>query len=287
VAASLFDPSATYSFGPSTTHSWLKKVETNMKQPQIDDVKNYWNARPCNIRHSQKEVGTKQYFEEVEARKYFVEPHIPLFAEFDKWCGKKVLEIGCGIGTDAINFARHGADYTAIELSVESLNIAKKRFDLFGENGLLLHGNAEEMPDQFQGEQFDLIYSFGVLHHTPNPDRAFANIRKLLKPSGELRIMLYARNSWKASMIEAGLDQPEAQYGCPIANSYTREDVTELLEGFEITSITQDHIFPYQVDAYKEYRYEKQPWFEAMPNDVFRALETTLGWHMLVKAKLA
>ena len=74
------------------------------KTTAIDKVKDYWNERPCNIRHSHKEVGTRQYFDEVEARKYFVEPHIPRFAEFESWQGKKVLEIGCGIGTDTINF---------------------------------------------------------------------------------------------------------------------------------------------------------------------------------------
>ena len=75
----------------------------------IEAVRDYWNARPCNIRHSQKPRGTQAYFDEVETRKYFVEPHIPEFAEFPRWNDKTVLEIGCGIGTDTINFLRNGA----------------------------------------------------------------------------------------------------------------------------------------------------------------------------------
>src|SRR6266852_6653695 len=97
------------------------------QETALAKVREYWNSRPCNIRHSPKPVGTKEYFDEVEARKYFVEAHIPGFAEFERWRGKRVLEIGCGIGTDTINFARHGAQVTAIDLSQESLDVAMQR----------------------------------------------------------------------------------------------------------------------------------------------------------------
>jgi 2-polyprenyl-3-methyl-5-hydroxy-6-metoxy-1,4-benzoquinol methylase len=135
----------------------------------VDDVQEYWNRRPCNIRHSTKPIGTKEYFDDVEARKYLVEPHIPKFAEFDKWKGKKVLEIGCGIGTDATNFARAGADYYGTELSDESIKVTQQRFDTFGLKGTFATGNAEQIASWAPGKDFDLIYSFGVIHHTVNP----------------------------------------------------------------------------------------------------------------------
>lgn len=260
----------------------------------IENVIRYWDHRPCNIKHSKLEYGTKQYFDEVESRKYYVEPHIRKFADFPKWRGKRVLEIGCGIGTDAINFVRFGAIYTGLEVSKVSLDATKRRFSVYNlQPEALLEGNAEKLDEIFSiitdsSKQFDLIYSFGVLHHTPRPRRIIEQIVKLnllKEKTGELRIMVYAARSWKAAMIEAGLDQPEAQNGCPIAYTYTTETIHKLIgDLFNIKSIEQDHIFPYVIDKYKNYEYEIQPYFKAMPSHVFRALEQTLGWHLMVIA---
>lgn len=252
----------------------------------VDEVRSYWDRRPCNIRHSPLPVGTREYFNQVEQRKYLVEPHIPGFAQFARWAGKRVLEIGCGIGTDAVNFARAGARYTGIELSPESLALARRRFELFGLNGEFHNCNAEELSGVIAPGSFDLVYSFGVIHHTPNQRAVVAEARKAVREDGEFRLMLYARNSWKAIMIEAGLDQPEAQSGCPIATAYTREMIDRLLDGlFTVTSAEQAHIFPYVVEKYVRYEYEVQPWFRAMPSEMFQALERRLGWHYLIAAR--
>jgi 2-polyprenyl-3-methyl-5-hydroxy-6-metoxy-1,4-benzoquinol methylase len=252
----------------------------------IDTVQSYWNNRPCNIRHSDKPIGSIEYFNEVEKRKYFVEPHISTFADFENWHGKKVLEIGCGIGTDAINFARAGANYYGIELSEESLNICQERFKVFGLQGAFQSGNAENLDEFFREYNFDLIYSFGVIHHSPNPQKIFRQVAKYLKMDGELRVMLYNKESWKAMMIEAGFDQPEAQYGCPIAFSYSKDEIQGLItDSFKVEQITLDHIFPYKVEQYRNYIYEKEDWIEAMPPEIFRVMEKNLGWHMLITAK--
>jgi SAM-dependent methyltransferase len=257
--------------------------------PSIETVAEYWNRRPCNIRHSTAEIGSRQYFEEVEQRKYFVEPHIPEFARFELWRGRRVLEVGCGIGTDAVNFARAGAEYTGADLSAASLALARRRFEVLGLSGRLIEANAEELAQRLEPGSFDLVYSFGVIHHTPRPDAVVRQVRRLIRPDGEFRLMLYAKDSWKDAMIEAGFDQPEAQSGCPIAFTYTRDDVRGLLEpaGFHVVSMTQDHIFPYVIEKYVRYEYELRPWFAAMPRDMFRALERRFGWHMLIVAKPA
>ena len=250
----------------------------------LEQVAEYWNRRPCNIRHSTLEVGTREYFDEVETRKYFVEPHIPAFADFPRWKDKSVLEVGCGLGTDAINFARAGADYHGIDLSEASLELARKRFEVFDLKASLQAYNAEKLSEAFAPGSFDLVYSFGVIHHTPRPDAVLREIRKVIKADGELRLMLYAKNSWKSVMIDGGFDQPEAQAGCPIAFTYDKNEVRELLKeaGFKLTEVTQDHIFPYVLKEYLNYRYEAEPWFKAMPEAMFRHLERSMGWHMLI-----
>ena len=251
----------------------------------IDDVKKYWDDRPCNVRHSDKEIGSKQYFDEVERKRYTAEPHIPLFADFPTWKGKKVLEIGCGLGTEGINFARHGAEYTGTDLSIESINLAQNRFKVYNQKGRFFQGNAENLSSFVNVEKYDLIYSFGVIHHSPKPNLIIDQIYKYMDDSTILKIMLYAKNSWKNYMIDAELDQPEAQYGCPIANTYTEDEVSNLLHGLEIISIEQNHIFPYQIEPYKQGQYIKEPWFESMPDKMFDTLKKKLGWHLLNTAR--
>jgi 2-polyprenyl-3-methyl-5-hydroxy-6-metoxy-1,4-benzoquinol methylase len=268
----------------------------------LADVQRYWDARPCNIRHSTKPIGSKEYFDEVEARKYLVEPHIPVFAEFERWKDKRVLEVGCGIGTDSINFARAGAHLTAVELSGESLRIAAQRADVMGvaDRIRFLQANAEELTSVLDDDPYDLVYSFGVIHHTPRPERALAEMRALVAPGGTLKLMVYHRRSWKVFWIvatqghgrfwqtdELVAEHSEAETGCPVTFSYTRRGGRELVEhsGFRVQDVRVDHVFPYRIRDYVQYRYVKEPYFRWMPEPLFRAFERRFGWHLLVTAE--
>lgn len=248
----------------------------------IDDIKNYWNIRPCNLNHSKLEKGTREYFDEVESKKHFVEPHILKFADFSNCNNLKVLEIGCGIGTAAVNFIRNGANYTGIELSDESLKLTKQRFNVYSLSGELYNINAEEDISFLGFNSFDLIYSFGVIHHSPNPEKIIGNVYKLLKPNGVFKLMLYAENSWKKMLIDKEEEQYEAQNNCPLAYTYTNEQVYKLLENFRNINIFQTHIFPYKIEHYKNNIYIKEDWFNSMPEKMFKILEEKLGWHLCI-----
>lgn len=266
---------------------------------ELEKVQNYWNARPCNIRHSPSPVGTKQYFDEVEARKYCVEPHIPLFAEFEKWKGKKVLEIGCGIGTDTINFARAGAQVTAVDLSTESLALAKQRAEVFGfDNITFYQANAEQLSDYVPVERYDLVYSFGVIHHTPHPEKVIEQIHKYMDKDSIFKLMIYYRTSWKVFWMQLKygkktgetLDEliarySEAETGCPVTYSYTNDTVRDFLKGFEIIDTKIDHIFPYSIPEYRNYQFKKVWYFRYLPQALFRWMEKHWGWHLCVAAR--
>jgi SAM-dependent methyltransferase len=249
-------------------------------------IQDYWNNQPCNVKHSANPPGSLEFFQDVSARRYLVEPHIPEFAGFHIWQGRQVLEIGPGIGSDAAEFARNGADYYAIDYSQESVKLAQQRFQVEGLEGQFVCGDASN-PDSYADlPQMDLVYSYGVIHHFPAIDRIIDNVYEILKPGGEFRFMVYAKNSWKQAMINRGLDQYEAQAGCPYAKSYTRNDIHDLLgEKFHVERLRQDHCFMYNVEAYKQGRYELEPWFEAMPEAMRQAVKEYLGWHLLIKAR--
>ena len=249
-------------------------------------IRDYWNNQPCNVRHSKNPPGSLEFFQDVSARRYRVEPHIPEFAGFYLWQGKQVLEIGPGIGSDAAEFARNGADYYGIDYSDESVKLAQQRFKVEELEGTFVCGDSSDAESYNTLPKMDLVYSYGVIHHFPAIDRIIDNVYNILKPGGEFRFMVYAKNSWKQAMINKGLDQFEAQAGCPYAKSYTKDDILELLgDKFHLERLRQDHCFMYNVDAYKQGRYELEPWFEAMPEAMREAVKEYLGWHLLVKAR--
>lgn len=272
-------------------------------QVSIEQVRDFWNQRPCNIRHSPRSIGTKEYFDEVEARKYFVEPHIRRFAQFERWRNKKVMEVGCGIGTDTINFARHGATVTTLDLSAKSLEIARQRAALYGLQDQIrfYQGDAEQLTTFVPAQAYDLIYSFGVIHHTPHPERTIEQIRSYVKSGSTVKLMVYNRYSWKVFWIlltygkgqfwrlpELVARYSEAQEGCPVTFTFTKKELTTLLAryGFRVTEAWVDHIFPYRISDYLQYRYSKVWYFRWLSSDLFRRLEKNFGWHLCVTAEV-
>jgi ubiquinone/menaquinone biosynthesis C-methylase UbiE len=163
-------------------------------EPQVEDVKKFWNANPCQSDLSQAE-DRRHYFQEISDKRYQGrEWHVPTVAKFDAYRGKEILEIGCSIATDGLEFAKRGANYTGVDLTPHSIELARERFGLFGVNGKFVAVNAEEkLP--FPDASFDHAYSFGVIHHSPDPARIVGEIHRVLRKGGSFTVMLYNRTS--------------------------------------------------------------------------------------------
>ncbi len=256
----------------------------------LSRIRNYWNKQPCNIKYSTKKKFSKKYFEEITNKKYFVEKHIPNFAEFNKYKNKNVLEIGCGIGTDAIQFIKNGANYTGIDYSDESVKILKKRIkvlNLKNKNPKVFVDNAEKLKLVKKLKiNFDLIYSFGVIHHTPNMKNCFNSIHQIANKKTKIKIMLYAENSYKNMLLKITPYRFEAQKGCPVVYTISKSKLENLIKGkFKLIDIKQDFIFPYKIRPYKKNKYEKINHFKVMPKKIFKILEKNIGEHMLIELK--
>jgi ubiquinone/menaquinone biosynthesis C-methylase UbiE len=163
---------------------------------QKERVRTYWEREACGEIHADAPQGSPEFFEQVERRRAELEPHIARFADFEGARGKRVLEIGVGLGTDYLGFVRAGAFATGVDLTDHAVELVRRRLELEVLQAEVRQADAEQLP--FEDESFDRVYSWGVLHHTPDTERAVREAIRVLRPGGELCVMLYARHSWVA-----------------------------------------------------------------------------------------
>jgi ubiquinone/menaquinone biosynthesis C-methylase UbiE len=179
----------------------------------------------------------------VEAHRYTKEWHIPIAADFQSARGLKVLEIGCGLGTDGAQFAAAGADYTGVDLTEAAVELARKRFELFDLSGTFQTADAEHL--DFADESFDLVYSHGVLHHTPETGKAIREIHRVLRPGGRAVVMLYHRGSYNyrvniSVLRRAGAQLLKSERGVKLVQRLTGEPLESLREHAKLLRTEKD-----------------------------------------------
>jgi SAM-dependent methyltransferase len=282
-------------------------------------VRAFWQEHPCGTKFSDAEMGTREFFERVEEHRYTKESHILTAADFAGARGLKVLEIGCGLGTDGAQFAKAGADYTGIDLTEASIELARKRFELSGLKGEFRVGDAENL--DFADESFDLVYSHGVLHHTPDIESALREIRRVLKSGGQARVMLYHRGSYNYRigirvLRRAGAGLLRSEGGIRIVHSLTGEPIESLREHAKLASTngnsSADEFLSQSTDGagnplarvysrrearelFKDFRHvELRAYFlnkrfipligNLLPKSIESALASRWGWHLWIYA---
>jgi ubiquinone/menaquinone biosynthesis C-methylase UbiE len=157
-------------------------------------VRSFWERTPCGSWDASAPEGTREYFDQIERRRYELEPFIHRFARFGETRGQRVLEIGVGLGTDHIQFARAGADLTGVDLTSKGIELVGRRLAIESLESDLQVADAERLP--FADASFDVVYSWGVLHHTPDTPKAVKEAVRVLRPGGRLCVMVYSRHAW-------------------------------------------------------------------------------------------
>jgi SAM-dependent methyltransferase len=210
--------------------------------PSKNAVADFWNAEPCGTRY----LGEKTEFEAHARARYQLEPHIFDFAGFTSARDLRVLEIGVGMGADYEQWLKTGAIASGIDLSAASLERTQRRCERAGLVPDLCLADAENLP--FGPDSFDVVYSYGVMHHSPNTAKCLDEAWRVLKPGGEARIMLYHHVSLTAMMLwlRFGLWRGQSIRHCvyeslesPGTKTFTRKEALSLMRGLENVSIDQ------------------------------------------------
>jgi ubiquinone/menaquinone biosynthesis C-methylase UbiE len=175
-----------------------------------DSVREYWEKNPNAVSIGDNQSGNvREFYEKIAEHRYRTEPSIIEMAEFDRWMGKLVLEVGCGIGTDLRQFAGGGARVVGLDLTWQGVQMARTAFELFGLRGDFVLADAEMLP--FREESFDLVYSNGVIHHTPDTSAAVSEIYRVARTGGQARVMVYHRNSYFARVMVGTIIAPSVR----------------------------------------------------------------------------
>ena len=254
-----------------------------------------WSQDPCGAEYDRDHpLGTREFFDTIEQHRYSeYAPWMPTVMGFDRFAGAHLLEIGCGMGSDLVQFARGGAICTGIDITPRSIEITRHRFALYELNGTFLLSDGERLP--FPSETFDIVYSNGVLHHTPDTAGAIREIHRVLRPGGTAKVMLYHRNSlnyWVEIVLRRGLLRAEFLRGrsaedimsrvvehsehkaTPLVKVYSRKEARSLFAMFRKVEIEVEQLL----------REELRFLSPLISENLFRRLQKRIGWNVVITA---
>lgn len=245
----------------------------------IDRIQQYWNERIHDLKMTRHPVGTLEFFDDLDAYRFEKLHYLPRIVDFGGYRGQRLLEVGCGIGTDLVRFARGGALVTGIDLSETAIGLAHQNFALHGLTAQELRvGNGEAL--QYADASFDVVYAHGVVQYTADAPRMVAECHRVLKPGGEAIFMVYNRISWLnalSKVMKVDLEHEDA----PVLVKYSIPEFRGLLAPFREVTIIPER-FPVKSRLHGG-------WKGALYNQAFvgtfnllpRALVARFGWHLM------
>ena len=252
----------------------------------INDIKRFWEANPLCATNIPYEPGTREFFEAHNKLRLAEEPVAfrQRIYEYDQWTGKSVLDVGCGTGYVVALYASHGANLTGVDIAQKSVELTLKRLELNQLSAKVQCANAESLP--FSANSFDLVTSYGVLHHTPDTTKAIQEVLRVLKPGGKTIMMFYHKNSFAYRLLfpakrllqrqwqdKTAQQQVNAVDGPanPLGKVYTRDELQSMMQGFEGFQFFTGFLF-----------FDKERF---IPSPLRSFIAKHWGWFLYVKAR--
>lgn len=250
--------------------------------PLVAEIRDYWNTHIHDLEITSQPVGTREFFEELAEYRFDKLRYLPEVVDFPAYQGKRLLEVGCGVGIDLMRFARAGAIVTGVDLAEVSIDLARKNFARGGLTADLQVMNGEDL--QFEDGSFDVAYGHGVLQYTADGQKMVNELHRVLRPGGEAILMVYNEYSWLnllSKLTKVELEHADA----PALQMYSIRGFRSLLEPFAQVRIVLER-FPVKTRLHRGLK-------ATLYNELFvkgfsclpRAVVRPFGWHIIAFAR--
>jgi SAM-dependent methyltransferase len=242
------------------------------------DVREYWNRHIHDLDITTHPVGTPGFFADLDQYHFEKLHHLLRLVDFDAYRGKRVLDVGCGAGTDLARFARGGASVVGVDLSASAIALARQNFAQQGLDGAFHEADGERLP--FDADSFDLVFAHGVVQYTPGGRQLVEECRRVLKPGAEAVFQVYNRVSWLNALSKL-MKVPLEHEDAPVLRKYSAAEFRELLHGFSQVRIVEER-FPVKSRLHKGWKgLLFNTFFVGTFNALPRSLVKRFGWHLL------
>jgi len=245
----------------------------------IDAIRDYWNHRIHDLEMTDQPVGTKAFFDDLDEYRFDKLHYLPQLVDFSSFKGQRLLEVGCGIGTDLVRFAKGGARVTGVDLAPTAIDLARTNFELNGVAAEELRvADGEALP--FPEASFDVVYAHGVIQYTADPARLIRECHRVLKPGGAAIFMVYNRVSWlngMSKLMKVALEHEDA----PVLEKFSIAEFRALLGPFSDVRIVPER-FPVKSRLHKGWKgLAFNTFFVGTFNALPRSWVRPLGWHLM------
>lgn len=259
----------------------IKKPTLRLNQPLLEAIRKYWNEHIHDLEIAKYPIGTKGFFDDLDEYRFDKLRYLSKVVNFNGYKGKELLEVGCGVGIDLIKFARGGAFVTGLDLAEKSIELAKRNFQHHGLTGELLLGNGENL--EFEDNAFDVVYTHGVIQYTANAQAMIDELYRVVKPGGEVIMMVYNRFSW-LNFLSLTLGVPLEHEDAPVLKKYSIGEFKELLTKFSKVKIIPER-FPVKSRLQKGVKaIFFNNLFVPAYNLIPRFITRNTGWHIMAFA---